>query len=165
MCTNCTRVQICTRAQINLHHLESRSKSSAPGCKFAFGCKSLKHRSHGQKYTPGANLHPGCKLRTWTRLSELVEFFMAIQSFNFDPLYSHTPIFKTNQHLLIYLFVCLFDLILNVPVNNYSVMLGRRPYSWVLPVLLGSKCLLLKGTTHRPGWGSNPGLPIRSPTL
>ena len=59
----------------------------------------------------------------------------------------------------------LFDLILNVPVNNFSVMLGRRPYSWVLPVLLGSKCLLLKETTHRPGWGSNPGLPIRSPTL
>ena len=52
MCTNCTRVQI------NLHHLESRSKF-APQCKFAPGCKFFKHRSHGQKYTPGANLDPG----------------------------------------------------------------------------------------------------------
>ena len=70
MCTICTRVQICTRVlictrgQINLHHLEGRSKF-APGCKFAHGCKFLKHRSHGQKYTRvqictrGANLHPG----------------------------------------------------------------------------------------------------------
>ena len=49
---------ICTRVQINLHHLEGRSKF-APGCKFAHGCKSFKNRSHGQKYTPGANLHPG----------------------------------------------------------------------------------------------------------
>ena len=47
----------------NLHHLESRS-----GCNFAPGCKSLKHRSHGQKYTPGAILHIGCKLHTRTRL-------------------------------------------------------------------------------------------------
>ena len=54
MCTIYTRVQICTRVQINLHHLEGRSK-------FAPGCKFLKHRSHGQKYTPSANLHPGCK--------------------------------------------------------------------------------------------------------
>ena len=37
----------------NLHHLEGRSEF-APG-KFAPGCKFLKHRSHGQKYTPGAN--------------------------------------------------------------------------------------------------------------
>ena len=44
------RVQICTRVQINLLHLISRSKL-APGCKF------LKHRSHGQKYYRGANLH------------------------------------------------------------------------------------------------------------
>ena len=35
MCT------ICTRVQINLHHLEDRSK-------FAPGCKSFKHRSHGK---------------------------------------------------------------------------------------------------------------------
>ena len=43
---------ICTRVQINLHHVEGMSK-------FAPGCKSLKHRSHAQKTTPGANLHPG----------------------------------------------------------------------------------------------------------
>ena len=42
--------------QINLHHLERRSKF-------------VKHRSHGQIYTPGANLHPGCKLRTWTSIT------------------------------------------------------------------------------------------------
>ena len=35
------------RVQINSHHLERRSK-------FAPGCKLLKHRSHGQKYTRGA---------------------------------------------------------------------------------------------------------------
>ena len=51
---------ICTRVQINLHHLEGRSKF-APGCEFAPGCKFLKHSSNGQKYTPGANLHPRCK--------------------------------------------------------------------------------------------------------
>ena len=55
MCTICTRVQICSRVQINLHHLEGRSK-------FAPGYKFLKHRSHGQKYTPGANLPPGANL-------------------------------------------------------------------------------------------------------
>ena len=49
------RVQICTRVQINLLHLKSRSKL-APGSKF------LKHRLHGQKYTRGANLHPGANL-------------------------------------------------------------------------------------------------------
>ena len=57
ICTICTRVQICPRVQINLLHLESRGKFTR--CKFAPGCKFLKHRSHGQKYTRGANLHPG----------------------------------------------------------------------------------------------------------
>ena len=46
---------ICTRVQINLHHEGTCRSKFAPGCKFAHGCKSLKHRSHGQKYTPGAN--------------------------------------------------------------------------------------------------------------
>ena len=55
MCTNCIR------AQINLHHLERRRQICS-------GCKFLKPRSYGQKYTPGVNLQPGCKLRTWTRL-------------------------------------------------------------------------------------------------
>ena len=65
-----------------------------------------------------------------------------------------------------YSYLHLFFFIFNVPVNNFSVMLRRATYSWVLPVLFGgSKCLLLKETTHRPGRGSNPGLPIRSPTL
>ena len=53
--------------------------------------------------------------------------------------------FKQRQnHRIFYL----FDLILNVPVNNFSVMLGRRPYSWVLPVLLGSKLSLAQGNKH-----------------
>ena len=38
------------RVQINLHHLERRSKFVL-GCKFSHGCKFLKHRLHGQKYT------------------------------------------------------------------------------------------------------------------
>ena len=50
ICTNCTRVQICSRVQINLLHLESRSKF-APVSKFAPGSKFLKHHSHDQKYT------------------------------------------------------------------------------------------------------------------
>ena len=46
MCTICSGCK--------LHHLEGRS-TFAPGSKF------LKHRSHGQNYTPVTNLHPGCK--------------------------------------------------------------------------------------------------------
>ena len=48
-------------------------------------------------------------------------------------------------------FVCLFDLILNVPVNNFSVMLGRSHLFLGITSTLGSKCLLLKETTYRPG--------------
>ena len=41
---------------------------------------------------------------------------------------------------------CLFDLILYVWVNNFSVMSDRS--SWVEPVLSKDKCGLLKDTTQ-----------------
>ena len=41
-------------------------------------------------------------------------------------------------------FICLFDLILFVPVNNFSVTSGWS--SWVEPVLSKDKCVLLKDT-------------------
>ena len=40
----------------------------------------------------------------------------------------------------------LFDLILYIPVNNFSVMSGQP--SWVEPVLSKDKCFLLKDTTQ-----------------
>ena len=42
--------------------------------------------------------------------------------------------------------LCLFCLILYVPVNFFSVMLDRS--SWVEPVLSKNKCVLLKVTTQ-----------------
>ena len=48
----------------------------------------------------------------------------------------------------------LVDLILIVPVNSFSVIGTEPPLSWVLPVLLGGKCVLLKDTTWWPEWGS-----------
>ena len=51
-----------------MHNLHPGANKFAPAreleqicswSKFAPGCKFLKHRSHGQKYTRGANLHPG----------------------------------------------------------------------------------------------------------
>ena len=40
-----------------------------------------------------------------------------------------------------------FVLRLNVPVNNFSVMSGWSHLSWVLPALLGVKCLAQGHTT------------------
>ena len=41
------------------------------------------------------------------------------------------------------------SLILNVLVNNFSVMLGQsHRFLGIIPVLLGSKCALLKDTTR-----------------
>ena len=57
MCTNCIR------AQINLHH--PRKKGAG---KFCSRVQILKTRSHGQKYTPGVNLQPGCKFAPWCKL-------------------------------------------------------------------------------------------------
>ena len=52
-------------------------------------------------------------------------------------------IFRLKWSLFIF---CLFDLILYVPVNNFSVMSDRS--SWVEPVLSKDKCVLLKETTR-----------------
>ena len=57
------------------------------------------------------------------------------------------------------LFLFLFLLWFNVPVNNFSVMLRRATYSWVFPVLLGSKCLLLKETNTPTRPRIEPGSP------
>ena len=75
----------------------------------------------------------------------------------------HTK-FCGNRFLLVpeKIFEGLLDLILilNVPVNNFSVMLERATASWVLPVLLESKCVLLMGHEMWPEWGSNPHLSL-----
>ena len=44
---------------------------------------------------------------------------------------------------------------LNVPVNNFSVMLGGGHRFLGITSTLGGKYVLLKGTTRRPEWGSN----------
>ena len=46
------------------------------------------------------------------------------------------------------LFVCLFVLRLNVPVNNFSVMSGRSQRFLGLTSTVGSRCALLKDTTR-----------------
>ena len=45
-------------------------------------------------------------------------------------------------------FVCLFVLRLNVPVNNFSVMSGRSHRFLGLTSTVGSRCALLKDTTR-----------------
>ena len=52
-----------------------------------------------------------------------------------------------------------FGLVLNVPVNNFSVMLGRsHRFLGITSTFLGGggKYVLLKDTTRRPVWGLNP---------
>ena len=49
---------------------------------------------------------------------------------------------------LFVLFVCLFVLRLNVPVNNFSVMSGRSQRFLGLTSTVGSRCALLKDTTQ-----------------
>ena len=51
-----------------------------------------------------------------------------------------------------------FGLMLNVPVNTFSVMLGRSHRFLYITSILGCKYALLKDTTRRPEWGSNPRL-------
>ena len=48
-----------------------------------------------------------------------------------------------------------FGLMLNVPAN-FSVMLGWSHRFLGIPVLLGGKYVLLKDTTRRHEWSSNP---------
>ena len=45
-----------------------------------------------------------------------------------------------------------------VPVNNFSVMLGRRRRFLCITSILGCTYVVLKDTTRRPEWGSNPRL-------
>ena len=56
----------------SLLHLKSR-REFATGCKLAPGFKFLKHRSHGQNYTRGANLHSGCKFAPGCKLCILTQ--------------------------------------------------------------------------------------------
>ena len=51
-----------------------------------------------------------------------------------------------------------FGLMLNVPVNTFSVMLGRSHRFPCITSILRCKYVLLKDTTRRPEWGSNPRL-------
>ena len=53
-------------------------------------------------------------------------------------------------------FVFWVGLMLNVPVNNFSVMLGRSHRFLGISSTFGGKYVLLKDTTRRPEWGSNP---------
>ena len=61
ICTICTRVQICPWVQINLLHLESRSKF-APGVQICFRVQILKIPFTWLKIHPGCKFAPGCKL-------------------------------------------------------------------------------------------------------
>ena len=50
-----------------------------------------------------------------------------------------------------------FELRLYDPVNIFSVMSGRtHRFLGITSTFLGGKCILLKDTTRRPEWGSNP---------
>ena len=60
--------------------------------------------------------------------------------------------------------VCLFDLILYVPVNTFSVISGQ--VAWVEPELSKDKCVLLKDTTQWRWWDMEPWpLGLESSTL
>ena len=64
------------------------------------------------------------------------------------------------------LFFVLFLLWFNVPVNNFSVMLRRSHlFLGITSTFWGVNVSCSRKQTHRPGRGSNPGLPIRNPTL
>ena len=65
-----------------------------------------------------------------------------------------SPIFKLckkKKKRFSYERIFFFSFLFNVPVNNFSVMLRRSqlPIPRYYQYLLGSKCLLLKETTHR----------------
>ena len=70
-------------------------------------------------------------------------------------------ILKTNRPINF-----LFLLWFNVPVNNFSVMLRRSHlFLGITSTFWGVNVSCSRKQTHRPGRGSNPGLPIRNPTL
>ena len=51
-----------------------------------------------------------------------------------------------------------FGLMLNAPMNNFSVMLGRSHRFLSITSTFGGKYVLLKDTTRQPELDSNPGL-------
>ena len=68
--------------------------------------------------------------------------------------------------IFIFVYIVLFYCCLLRPGKQFFSHVETEPpipgyyqYFW------GVNVSLLKETTHRPGWGSNSGLPIRSPTL
>ena len=73
---------------------------------------------------------------------------------------------KGRRYLSPFLLEIVFGLMLNVPVNNFSVMLGRsHRFLGITSAFFffffffgggGDKYVLLKDTTRRPEWGSNP---------
>ena len=68
------------------------------------------------------------------------------------PSGAHKPFFPPVMTVIVCSHICLcslFDLILYVPVNNFSVMWDGS--SWVEPVLGKDKCVLLKVTTVTMG--------------
>ena len=71
---------------------------------------------------------------------------MAVYSVIYCPIYFEVIIYFTISldEVQLVCLICLFDLILYVPFNNFSVILGQS--SLVEPVLRKDKCVLLKGT-------------------
>ena len=70
---------------------------------------------------------------------------------------------RVSWPILAYMCFALFRfLYLSVPVNNFLVMSGRshRTFGITNRLLLGGKCILLKGTTRRPEWELNPVLSL-----
>ena len=62
---------------------------------------------------------------------------------------SKVPIQDTLHINVFCLFVCLFELRLYDPVNNFSVMSGRsHRFLGITSTFLGGKCILLKDTTR-----------------
>ena len=53
-------------------------------------------------------------------------------------------------------YIVLVCLMLNVPVNNFSVMLGRSHRFLGITSTFGGKYVMLKDTTRPPEWGLNP---------
>ena len=56
-----------------------------------------------------------------------------------------------------------FGLMLNIPVNNFSVMLGRSHRFLNITSTFWGKYVLLKDRTRQPKWGSPTDLWIQSP--
>ena len=79
---------------------------------------------------------------------------------------THVEFARTKEQLFDRWFLFLFLLWFNVPVNNFSVMLRRSHlFLGITSTFWGVNVSCSRKQTHRPGRGSNPGLPIRNPTL